>query len=56
LRLFSSDGVLLKTIAAPEGLTVGAVSWSQDGRSFAYAVGPSMQRVFPSQPAPMPFP
>jgi WD40 repeat protein len=56
LRLFSSEGVLLRTIAAPEGLAVSAVSWSQDGRSFAYAVGPSMQRIFPSQPAPMPFP
>jgi WD40 repeat protein len=56
LRLFSSDGELLRTIAAPDGLTVSGVSWSKDGRSFAYVVGPSPQRVFPSQPNPMPFP
>jgi hypothetical protein len=56
LRLFSSEGVLLRTIAASDGLTVSGLSWSNDGRSFAYVVGPSPQRVFPSQPNPMPFP
>jgi hypothetical protein len=56
LRLFSSGGVLLRTFAVPEGLTVSGVSWSNDGRSFAYVVGPSPQRVFPSQPNPMPYP
>jgi WD40 repeat protein len=56
LRLFSSDGELLRTVAAPEGLTVSGLSWSKDGRSFAYVLGPSVQRVSPSQPAPMPYP
>jgi WD40 repeat protein len=56
LRLFSSEGVLLRTIAAPDGLTVSGVSWSKDGGSFSYVVGPSTQRVFPSQPNPMPYP
>jgi len=41
LRVFDAGGVLIREIVPPLGYKVTAVSWSADGSSFAYVVGPA---------------
>lgn len=43
LQLLASDGSLLRTIPAAEGLQASAASWSADGRAYAYIVGPNLR-------------
>lgn len=40
LRLFDSVGELLRVVEAPAGYKVTGLSWSRDGASFTYIVGP----------------
>jgi WD40 repeat protein len=40
LRVYAANGSLLRTIPAPQDLFVTGLSWSGDGQSFTYIVGP----------------
>jgi Tol biopolymer transport system component len=41
LRMYTSDGRLLREITPPRGFDVARAAWSADGRTFAYILGPS---------------
>lgn len=41
LRLYDSNGTLLRVIESPKGYKITGLSWSNDGLSFAYIVGPA---------------
>jgi hypothetical protein len=47
LRVYSADGALLRSIAAPEGLLVSSVAFSPDSSSIVYVVGPQVESIFP---------
>ncbi len=47
VRIFSSDGSLLRSMPIPDGLIVSAAAWSSDGRSFAYVIGPRVSSTLP---------
>jgi len=41
VRVYSTTGVLLRSIPVDDGYTVTGVEWAPDGLSFAYIVGPT---------------
>jgi hypothetical protein len=40
LRLYTSEGELIREIEAPPGAEIPEATWAPDGRNFAYIVGP----------------
>ena len=41
VRVYTTTGVLLRSIPVDDGYTVTGVEWAPDGLSFAYIVGPT---------------
>ena len=50
VRIYTVDGTLLRTIGIPQGMSANGLSWSADGDSLAYVVGPIVTNPFGPPP------